>query len=175
MVICDKCGKATRVKHAFVEEDGKMKKVRVCKCGAVLDKAYKKPSKSAPKAEEEAPKKRVRKAHREGRGRRGRREGLRRGNTKWQKKCIRTESGKPTRTKSFPTSFKKFGYKNVNEVPQTRKDRNEFRSRRHQRQREERADRPRRAQGHRRPEARHHPRRKNLWRTSRSERVCRSV
>ena len=23
MVICDKCGKATRVKHAFVEEDGK--------------------------------------------------------------------------------------------------------------------------------------------------------
>lgn len=61
MVICDKCGKATRVKHAFVEEDGKMKKVRVCKCGAVLDKAYKKPSKNAPKAEEEAPKKRVRK------------------------------------------------------------------------------------------------------------------
>ena len=38
MVICDKCGKATRVKHAFVEEDGKMKKVRVCKkCGKNID------------------------------------------------------------------------------------------------------------------------------------------
>ena len=60
MVICDKCGKATRVKHAFVEEDGKMKKVRVCKCGAVLDKAYKKQSKAAAEAEE-APKKRTRK------------------------------------------------------------------------------------------------------------------
>ena len=42
MVICDACGKATRVKHSFVEQDGKMKKVRVCKCGAVLDKVYKK-------------------------------------------------------------------------------------------------------------------------------------
>ena len=61
MVICDKCGKATRVKHSFLEVDGKMKKVRVCKCGAVLDKAYKKPAKNAAKAEEEAPKKRTRK------------------------------------------------------------------------------------------------------------------
>ncbi len=62
MVICDKCGKATRVKHAFVEEDGKMKKVRVCKCGATLDKAYKKQSKAAAAAKtEEAPKKRTRK------------------------------------------------------------------------------------------------------------------
>ena len=60
MVICDKCGKATRVKHTFVEVDGKMKKVRVCKCGAVLDKAYKKQSKAAAVAEE-APKKRTRK------------------------------------------------------------------------------------------------------------------
>ena len=60
MVICDKCGKATRVKHTFVEVDGKMKKVRVCKCGAVLDKAYKKQTKAAAKAEE-APKKRTRK------------------------------------------------------------------------------------------------------------------
>ena len=62
MVICDKCGKATRVKHAFVEQDGKTKKVRVCKCGAVLDKVYKKQAKgaAAPKAEE-APKKRTRK------------------------------------------------------------------------------------------------------------------
>ena len=33
MVVCSACGKATRVKHAVV--DGK--KVRVCKCGAVLD------------------------------------------------------------------------------------------------------------------------------------------
>ena len=61
MVICDKCGKATRVKHAFVEQDGKMKKVRVCKCGNVLDKAYKKEAKAADKKAEEAPKKRTRK------------------------------------------------------------------------------------------------------------------
>ena len=62
MVICDKCGKATRVKHAFVEEGGKQKKVRVCKCGAVLDKAFKKQSKPAPAAAAaEAPKKRTRK------------------------------------------------------------------------------------------------------------------
>lgn len=60
MVVCDKCGKATRVKHAFVEQDGKTKKVRVCKCGAVLDKAYKKQAKAAAKTEE-APKKRTRK------------------------------------------------------------------------------------------------------------------
>ena len=62
MVICDACGKATRVKHSFVEQDGKMKKVRVCKCGATLDKAYKKQSKAAAAAKtEEAPKKRTRK------------------------------------------------------------------------------------------------------------------
>ena len=60
MVVCDKCGKATRVKHTFVETDGKMKKVRVCKCGAVLDKAFKKQAKAAAKTEE-APKKRTRK------------------------------------------------------------------------------------------------------------------
>ncbi len=56
MVVCPSCGKATRVKHAFV--DGK--KVRVCGCGATLDKAYtKKAAKAA--ATEEAPKKRTRK------------------------------------------------------------------------------------------------------------------
>ena len=51
MVVCPTCGKATRVKHAIV--DGK--KVRVCKCGATLDKAF---SKKAAKAAvvEEAPK-----------------------------------------------------------------------------------------------------------------------
>jgi len=55
-VVCPTCGKATRVKHAVV--DGK--KVRVCACGAVLDKAYsKKAAKAA--AAEEAPKKRTRK------------------------------------------------------------------------------------------------------------------
>ena len=56
MVVCPTCGKATRVKHAVV--DGK--KVRVCKCGSVLDKAF---SKKAAKAAvvEEAPKKRTRK------------------------------------------------------------------------------------------------------------------
>ncbi len=59
-VVCDKCGKPTKVGHAFV--DGK--KVRVCKkCGAGLDKAYAKKAKGAKPAEvaEEAPKKRTRK------------------------------------------------------------------------------------------------------------------
>ena len=58
MVVCPTCGKAVRVKHAVV--DGK--KVRVCACGAVLDKAYSKKAaaKAAAKAEE-APKKRTRK------------------------------------------------------------------------------------------------------------------
>ena len=58
MVVCPTCGKATRVKHSIA--DGK--KVRVCgKCGAVLDKAYAGKAKAAPAAEEQAPKKRVRK------------------------------------------------------------------------------------------------------------------
>lgn len=57
-VVCDKCGKATRVAHSLI--DGK--KVRVCKkCGASLDKAYVKKTKAQPAAEEEAPKKRTRK------------------------------------------------------------------------------------------------------------------
>ena len=57
-VVCPTCGKATRVKHAVV--DGK--KVRVCKCGGVLDKAYsKKAAAKAAAAAEEAPKKRTRK------------------------------------------------------------------------------------------------------------------
>ncbi len=57
-VVCDKCGKATRVAHSVV--DGK--KVRVCKkCGAVLDKAFVKKSKKADEAKAEAPKKRTRK------------------------------------------------------------------------------------------------------------------
>ena len=57
-VVCPTCGKATRVKHAVV--DGK--KVRVCACGAVLDKAYsKKVAAKAAAAAEEAPKKRTRK------------------------------------------------------------------------------------------------------------------
>ena len=58
MVVCPTCGKATRVKHAVI--DGK--KVRVCKCGGVLDQAYaKKAPKNAPAAEEQTPKKRTRK------------------------------------------------------------------------------------------------------------------
>ena len=58
-VVCDKCGKATRVGH--IEVNGK--KVRVCKkCNAVLDKAYVKKSKAAAAEEKtEAPKKRTRK------------------------------------------------------------------------------------------------------------------
>lgn len=53
-VVCPTCGKPTRVKHAVV--DGK--KVRVCSCGAVLDKKFVKDAKaktekkSADKAEE---------------------------------------------------------------------------------------------------------------------------
>ena len=57
-VVCDKCGKTTRVAHSVV--DGK--KVRVCKkCGATLDKAYSKKSKGKPVEEQEMPKKRTRK------------------------------------------------------------------------------------------------------------------
>ena len=59
-IVCDKCGKPTRVGHTFVEG----KKVRVCKkCGAVLDKAYVKKAKkaAAEEAKAEAPKKRTRK------------------------------------------------------------------------------------------------------------------
>lgn len=57
-VVCDKCGKATRVAHSVI--DGK--KVRVCKkCGASLDKAYVKKSKTKEAEETEAPKKRTRK------------------------------------------------------------------------------------------------------------------
>ena len=57
-VVCDKCGKATRVAHSLV--DGK--KVRTCKkCGATLDKAYVKKSKAKEVEETEAPKKRTRK------------------------------------------------------------------------------------------------------------------
>ena len=57
MVVCPTCGKATRVKHNVV--DGK--KVRVCGCGAVLDKAYSKKAAKAAVVAEEAPKKRTRK------------------------------------------------------------------------------------------------------------------
>lgn len=51
MIVCSICGKATRVKHAVV--DGKS--VRVCKCGAALDKAAedKKVAKKAVKAKAE--------------------------------------------------------------------------------------------------------------------------
>ena len=57
-VVCDKCGKATRVAHSVA--DGK--KIRVCKkCGASLDKAYTKKSKTKPVEEAEAPKNRTRK------------------------------------------------------------------------------------------------------------------
>ncbi len=59
-IVCDKCGKATRIGHTVV--DGKH--VRVCKkCGAVLDKAYAKKAKKTAETEEkaEAPKKRTRK------------------------------------------------------------------------------------------------------------------
>lgn len=48
MVVCPECGKPTRVKHSV--ENGK--NVRVCKCGAVLDKKFEKATKkkAAPKA-----------------------------------------------------------------------------------------------------------------------------
>ena len=60
MVVCPKCGKATRVKHNVV--DGK--KVRVCgkkDCGAILDKAFSKKAAKVAEVVEEAPKKRTRK------------------------------------------------------------------------------------------------------------------
>ena len=60
MVVCPKCGKATRVKYNVV--DGK--KVRVCgkkECGAVLYKGYSKKAPNVVAAAEEAPKKRTRK------------------------------------------------------------------------------------------------------------------
>ena len=58
-LVCDKCGKATRIAHS--EKDGK--NIRVCKkCGASLDKAFvKKSKKSAEEVKEEVPKKRTRK------------------------------------------------------------------------------------------------------------------
>ena len=56
-VVCPTCGKAVRVKNAVV--DGK--KVRVCACGAVLDKAVSKKSAKVVATTEEAPKKRTRK------------------------------------------------------------------------------------------------------------------
>ena len=57
-VVCDKCGKATRVGHSVEGE----KKIRVCKkCGATLDKAFVKKSKAKQVEETEAPKKRTRK------------------------------------------------------------------------------------------------------------------
>ena len=58
-IVCDKCGKATRVGHSLVNG----KRVRICKkCSAVLDKAYVKKSKKAVAEEKtEAPKKRTRK------------------------------------------------------------------------------------------------------------------
>ena len=58
MVVCPVCGKATRVRHG---KEGD-KSVRICaKCGATLDKAYIKAAKAEAVAEEQAPKKRVRK------------------------------------------------------------------------------------------------------------------
>lgn len=47
MIICPECGKATRVKHT--EQDGRS--IRVCKCGAALDKKFVKDTKKAKKAE----------------------------------------------------------------------------------------------------------------------------
>lgn len=52
MVVCPTCGKPTRVKHS--EANGK--KVRVCKCGAVLDKKFV-ADKKAEKTEKAAAKK----------------------------------------------------------------------------------------------------------------------
>ena len=45
MIVCPKCGKATRVKHQVV--DGK--KIRVCKCGSSLDEKVKADKKAASK------------------------------------------------------------------------------------------------------------------------------
>jgi len=38
MLMCSSCGVATRTGHRFLEEDSKVRKVRVCKkCGAAFD------------------------------------------------------------------------------------------------------------------------------------------
>lgn len=51
MIVCPTCGKPTRVKHSLVEG----KNVRVCKCGAVLDKKFEKTAKKkATKAKKSA-------------------------------------------------------------------------------------------------------------------------
>ena len=50
MIICPVCGKATRVKHT-VNEEGK--NVRICKCGAALDKKFVKDTKKAKKQDAE--------------------------------------------------------------------------------------------------------------------------
>lgn len=57
MLVCPECGKPTRVKHSVVEG----KNVRVCKCGAVLDKKFEKASKkkSASKAKKTAEEKAI--------------------------------------------------------------------------------------------------------------------
>lgn len=49
MIVCPVCGKPTRVKHS-VNEEGK--KIRVCKCGASLDKKYVKETKKVAKKAE---------------------------------------------------------------------------------------------------------------------------
>ncbi|MBQ7466581.1 MAG: 50S ribosomal protein L24 [Clostridia bacterium] len=46
MVVCPVCGKATRVKH-MINEEGK--NVRICKCGASLDKKFVKETKKIKK------------------------------------------------------------------------------------------------------------------------------
>ena len=38
MLVCPKCGKATRIAHTFIEKDGKSVKVRLCKkCSKPID------------------------------------------------------------------------------------------------------------------------------------------
>lgn len=49
MVVCPNCGKPTRVKHGLNEEG---KAVRICKCGAALDKKFVKETKKAKKAQD---------------------------------------------------------------------------------------------------------------------------
>ncbi len=115
MVVCDACGKATRIRHSEVTG----KSVRVCaKCGAVLDKAYQKAAKSEGKAEQ-APKKRVRKrtaATAENSAPSEENQDSPR-DSKMAEKEYKNRVKQQYETEVMPYLMKKFGYKSVMQCP----------------------------------------------------------
>ena len=56
MVICDKCGKATRVKHAFVEVDGKTKRSASASAAPCSTRLIKSPRRQQPPRRRPLPK-----------------------------------------------------------------------------------------------------------------------